>query len=234
MVLALEPEAITNQPPTAQAGPDQTVECQSPNGATVTLNGTASSDPDGDPLTFTWTDSFGTVLGPTSQVTMPLGTHTVTLTVDDGKGGHASDTVKTTVADTKPPTVTAALTPLASERKRDKQRERRGDEGKRGDREEDEDDRRDTDSQNQFRVVAQATDRCDAHPSVQASINGVAVTVGQVVRLELDDDNKVRRKNGVLQIEARTIVLTVSATDASGNRSTTTAKLAKTRQKRDD
>src|SRR5438093_2005683 len=164
--VALEPEAITNHPPTAQAGPDQTVECQSPNGATVTLNGTASSDPDGDPLTFTWTDSFGTVLGPTSQVTMPLGTHTVTLTVDDGKGGHASDTVKTTVADTKPPTVTAALTPLASERKRDKQRERRGDEGKRGDREEDEDDRRDTDSQNQFRVVAQATDRCDAHPSV--------------------------------------------------------------------
>src|SRR5205823_880398 len=147
VVLALEPEAITNQPPTVQAGPDQTVGCQNPSGATVTLNGTASSDPDGDPLTFTWTDSFGTVQGPTPQVTLPLGTHTVTLTVDDGKGGIASGTVKITVVDTKSPAVTAALTPPASEKKGLKrreregdERERRGDEGKRGD---DDDDRRD-------------------------------------------------------------------------------------------
>src|SRR2546426_3241118 len=231
VVLALEPEAITNQPPTAQAGPDQTVECQNPSGATVTLNGTASSDPDGDPLTFTWTDSFGTVQGPTPQVTLPLGTHTVTLTVDDGKGGSASATVKITVVETKSPTVTAALTPLASEKKSLKRREREGDEGKRGD---DDDDRRDRDGRNEFRVVAQATDRCDAHPAVLASINGVAVTDGQVVRLELDDDNKVRRKNGLLQIEARNIVLTVSATDASGNQATATAKLAKKRREHDD
>jgi len=69
---------------------------------------------------------------------------------------------------------------------------------------------------------------------MQASINGVAVTDGQVVRLELDDDNKVRRKNGLLQIAARNIVLTVSATDASGNRATATAKLAKKQREHDD
>ena len=236
IVVALERGA--NLPPVADAGPDQTAECTGSGVATVTLNGTASSDPDGDTLTFTWTDSFGTLQGPSPQVTLPLGSFTVTLTVDDGKGGSASDTVTITVADTKSPTVTAALTPLASEKKSLKrreregdERERRGDEGKRGD---DDDDRRGRDGRNEFRVVALATDRCDAHPPVQAAINGVPVTDGQVVRLELDDDNKVRRKNGLLQIAARNIVLTVSATDASGNRATATAKLAKKQREHDD
>ena len=42
--------AITvNTPPVANAGSDQTVECTSPTTTAVTLNGTLSSDPDGDP-----------------------------------------------------------------------------------------------------------------------------------------------------------------------------------------
>lgn len=45
----------TNAAPTAEAGPDQQV---SP-GTTVTLNGTASTDPDGDQLTYTWTQIDG-------------------------------------------------------------------------------------------------------------------------------------------------------------------------------
>ncbi|MGH7167720.1 MAG: CARDB domain-containing protein [Nitrospiraceae bacterium] len=228
IIVAVEPEPVTNQPPLAQAGPDQTLECRSPSGATVTLDGTASSDPDSDPLSFRWTDSFGTAQGPTPQVTMALGTHPITLTVDDGQGGSASDTVAITVADTKPPTATAALTRLATEKKSDKRR------GERGKEEDDEEDRRDRDDQNQFRVVAQAADQCDPHPAVQAAINGVAVTDGQVVRLSRDDDKKVRRKQGVLHIQAPNIVLTVSATDASGNRATAKAALGKNRREHDD
>jgi hypothetical protein len=45
-----------NQAPTANAGPDQSVT----GGATVNLNGAGSSDPDGDTLTFTWTQTGGT------------------------------------------------------------------------------------------------------------------------------------------------------------------------------
>jgi len=169
IVVALEREVVTNQPPLAHAGPDQTLECRSPSGATVTLDGTASSDPDSDPLTFRWTDSFGTVPGPTPEVTLPQGTHTITLTVEDGNGGSASDHVTITVVDRKRPTVTAAFTRLASEKKSPK---RRGQEG-------DEEDGRERDTQHVFRVVAQATDRCDPHPSVQAAINGVPVTDGK-------------------------------------------------------
>jgi hypothetical protein len=217
-------ERAPNQPPLAQAGPDQTLECRSPSGANVTLDGAASTDPDGDPLTFRWTDSFGTVQGPTPQVILPLGAHTVTLTVEDGNGASASDTVTITVADRQPPTVTAAFTRLASERKSDKRREQRGEE----------EDRREPDNQNRLQVVAQATDGCDPHPSVQAAINGVPVMDGQVVRLTRDDDTKVSRRNGVLHIVAPNIVLTVSATDASGNRATANAKLSKKRHEHDD
>ena len=100
-----------NTPPIADAGADQTVECTSPSGAEVLLNGTASSDSDGDPLTFTWTGPFGTVDGPTPSVRLPLGSHGITLSVSDGRGGSATDSVTVAVADTTPPEVTAALVP---------------------------------------------------------------------------------------------------------------------------
>lgn len=46
-----------NTAPTANAGPDQTNVAA---GATVTLNGTGSTDPEGDALTYAWTQTAGT------------------------------------------------------------------------------------------------------------------------------------------------------------------------------
>jgi hypothetical protein len=103
-----------NQIPVADAGPDQLL--QIPGGgivglgrrvhphptADVTLNGSGSSDLDGDMLTYTWTRPFpeggGTVMGVMSMVTLGEGSHNVTLSVDDGNGGMDSDTVQIEVA----------------------------------------------------------------------------------------------------------------------------------------
>lgn len=85
----------TNEPPVANAGPDQAVGCH----GEVTLDGSASTDPDGDPLTYTWTGPFGTVTttSPTTTVALELGTHVIGLHVDDGEGGTADDQVVVTV-----------------------------------------------------------------------------------------------------------------------------------------
>lgn len=100
-----------NRPPVANAGPDQVIEATSPAGASVTLNGTGSSDPDGDTLTFAWTNpSFvGVLTGATPSVQLPLGTHTITLTVTDTGGATVTDTVLVTVRDTTPPTGTVVI-----------------------------------------------------------------------------------------------------------------------------
>lgn len=94
-----------NQPPDADAGPDQTVEQSSSAGTPVILDGSGSSDPDGDPLTFTWTGPFGTATGISPTVTLPLGSHIISLTVFDGQATD-SDTVMITVVDTTPPDLT--------------------------------------------------------------------------------------------------------------------------------
>jgi Calcineurin-like phosphoesterase/K319L-like, PKD domain/PKD domain len=90
--------ASGNRAPVANAGPDQTVTAGSNGTANVTLNGTNSSDPDGDPLTYQWTEN-GTTLATTAQPTasLPVGTHTITLTVRDPGGLTSTDTVVITV-----------------------------------------------------------------------------------------------------------------------------------------
>ena len=45
---------IVNQPPLAAAGADQTVECTSPAGASFTLDGSGSSDPDANLALTSW------------------------------------------------------------------------------------------------------------------------------------------------------------------------------------
>ena len=56
--------------------------------ACITLDGTGSSDPDGDALTYTWTiigpAGTNTATGATADVCLDVGCHTVVLTVSDG------------------------------------------------------------------------------------------------------------------------------------------------------
>lgn len=95
-----------NEPPVADAGPDQTVDEESWLGTTVTLDGSQSNDPDGDPLTYTWTGPFseggGTVQGVNPTVTLSLGTSTITLVVNDGQVDSDPDTVDITVVPGSP------------------------------------------------------------------------------------------------------------------------------------
>jgi len=69
--------------PAAVAGPDQMLNGTGPDGASVTLNGSGSSEPLGCPLALHWAGTCSTATGANPTVTCPLGTNTETLTVTD-------------------------------------------------------------------------------------------------------------------------------------------------------
>jgi hypothetical protein len=93
-----------NDPPVADAGLGETLQCTSPQGAMTTLNGTGSVDPEGDsPLTFSWTGPFGTAFGESPTVVLPVGDHTVELTVTDPFDAAGTDSVQIEVRDTQQP-----------------------------------------------------------------------------------------------------------------------------------
>lgn len=108
---SVQTDFIKQTPPIADAGPDQIIEATGPAGATVSLNGSGSSDPDGDALSYIWTGPFGSVSGMSITVNLPLGVHIVTLTVSDGSES-AMDTVMITVQDTTAPAISASQMPL--------------------------------------------------------------------------------------------------------------------------
>jgi hypothetical protein len=99
-----------NASPTAIAGPDQIVTADGTGQALVTLDGRQSFDPDGDALSFQWAGPFGLVSGGTAQVALPIGEHSLLLTVDDGKGHNATAHVVVTVQ----PGVSAAVNATGS------------------------------------------------------------------------------------------------------------------------
>jgi hypothetical protein len=91
-------EITETRPPIADAGPDQTVYVIPPaTMAMVTLDGSGSYDPDGDPLTYNWTWGGNAAHGVKPTIELPLGTTTITLVVNDGKVDSEPDSVDVTI-----------------------------------------------------------------------------------------------------------------------------------------
>jgi LmbE family N-acetylglucosaminyl deacetylase len=107
-----------NSPPNANAGPDAVVSA----GAAVTLNGSASADPEGVPITYLWTQTAGpgvTLSSTTAAMptfTVPAATPDTVLTfelvVSDGVHTSAADSVSITVVAL--PTPTSNIAPVAT------------------------------------------------------------------------------------------------------------------------
>lgn len=96
---------------TARAGEDFAVECTSPAGALVALDGSASTPGENDTIaSYTWTEN-GNVLAtsPNATVQLPLGTHEITLTIVNATNETRTDNVTVVVRDTVAPTLTASV-----------------------------------------------------------------------------------------------------------------------------
>ena len=108
--------AGANQPPVANAGPDQTITSPA---SSVILNGSASSDPDGTIKSYSWV----TVSGPgaitinnsntvtPSAVGLQIGQYVFELTVTDNSGATAKDQV---IVNVLPPSVLPNQAPVAN------------------------------------------------------------------------------------------------------------------------
>lgn len=107
-VAKLEPVALENRLPIANAGPDRIVQ----EGRLVTLNGIGSNDPDANLLNFSWTQIAGPMvtlsdtaaIAPTFNAPAVVTDTVLTfqLVVNDGQVDSAPDTVDITVIDARP------------------------------------------------------------------------------------------------------------------------------------
>ena len=116
----IDKDLSSNTSPIANAGDDQSVNV----GGTVTLDGSGSSDPDGDPLTFNW--AFSSIpAGSTAILDNPssvnpsftadvAGTYVVSLTVNDGALDSESDTVTIDSVSTEKETIEFIIEKLNS------------------------------------------------------------------------------------------------------------------------
>jgi len=121
--ILLNRSPFPNRPPVSMAGQDTEIECSSFEGATVILDGSASTDPDStlgtndDIIFFEWFEDFRLPterflgLGEVLPVTLSLGPHLITLRITDSSGETDTDEVMVKVVDTTPPEISLSLAP---------------------------------------------------------------------------------------------------------------------------
>jgi streptogramin lyase len=107
-------QLILNQPPVANAGGPYTIYA----GNSLTLDGSRSTDPDGDPLTYSWDSNGDGVYGDATGVSPTLtwsqlqalgigaGTFNVSVQVDDGHGNVVTSPVTTLTVQPVPTAIT--------------------------------------------------------------------------------------------------------------------------------
>lgn len=102
-----------NALPTANAGPDQRVQCEGRGGGWVVLDGTRSRDANGLRLSYEWTDAEGNIIGktPVIRVLAPLGITAYSLAVGDSTGLSSISETSVTVLDTRPPILWLGVSP---------------------------------------------------------------------------------------------------------------------------
>ncbi|MFZ5470826.1 MAG: hypothetical protein ACOZIN_15480, partial [Myxococcota bacterium] len=106
--------AIANLPPLANPGPDRFEECTSPGGTPVTLDATASSDPDGNAIAhFQWfSGDQGLGNTPIVQAVAKLGANAFDLHVYDQDLASGAQRLSLTVRDTVAPSLEVSVQPV--------------------------------------------------------------------------------------------------------------------------
>ena len=167
-----------NDAPVAVVGPDQVVECTSPQGAQVMLDGTGSYDIENDPLTFAWSAPGVTFDNPASATPtgfFPLGQTTATLIVNDGQLNSAPATTLVTVQDTTAPNVQGAWVSDEHEKDKDGAASLMKDGNKRT-----------------YTLQFSASDVCDPNPTVKATL--LLPVDGRTWDVEYEQEEKVTIK----------------------------------------
>jgi hypothetical protein len=104
---------LLNQPPTANAGPDQIVECATAAVTNVVLDASNSDDPDSNIALYSWLRGgrAGTEVGfdAVSRVEQSLGAQSYILRVIDALGQADEDITEVNVADRIPPVVSCSV-----------------------------------------------------------------------------------------------------------------------------
>lgn len=110
-IIANGQRPFLNLPPIASAGADHTVSC----GASAHLDGSATTDPDGNLFLLSWTENGVSLgFGPNLDVSLAPGIHNILLEAFDTFEGRGVDTVTVSVIfDTTPPVFTSVPTRIA-------------------------------------------------------------------------------------------------------------------------